>query len=42
MASNSQFIFHFLSSSLYYWVELVQDGEAEHEKLGKKDIKVID
>lgn len=24
MATNSQFIFHFLSASMHYWVELVQ------------------
>lgn len=24
---HSQFIFHFLSSSLHYWVQLVQEGE---------------
>jgi hypothetical protein len=41
MAKDSQFIFHFLSSSLHYWVELVQEGEPEPDKLGKKDCKVI-
>lgn len=42
MTAGSQFIFHFLSSSLHYWVELVQEGEQEPEKLGKKDLKVIE
>lgn len=42
MAQGSSFIFHFLSSSLYYWIELVQEGEPEAEKLGKKDVKVIE
>lgn len=42
MTAGSQFIFHFLSSSLYYWVELIQEGEQEADKMGKKDVKVID
>lgn len=42
MAQGSNFIFHFLSSSLHYWVELVQEGEPQPDKLGKKDVKVIE
>jgi hypothetical protein len=42
MSPGSQFVFHFLSSSLYYWVELVQEGEQEPNTLGKKDIKLIE
>ncbi len=41
MAKDSKFIFHFLSSSLHYWVELVQEEQPQPEKLGKKDCKVI-
>ena len=40
MAEGARFNFHFLSSSLHYWVELAQEGETE--KLGRKDVKVID
>jgi hypothetical protein len=28
MVQSSNFIFHFLSSSLHYWIELVQEGES--------------
>lgn len=42
MTKDAKFIFHFLSTSLHYWVELVQEGEPEPEKLGKKDSKVIE
>lgn len=26
MTKDSQFVFHFLSSSLHYWIELQQEG----------------
>lgn len=42
MAKDSRFIFHFLSSSLHYWIELHQEEEPEAEKMGKKDTKVIE
>jgi ornithine carbamoyltransferase len=42
MTKGSQFIFHFLSSSLHYYIELQQEGEVEPEKMGSKDIKVIE
>lgn len=31
-----------MSSSLHYWVEMQQEGDTEVEKLGTKDIKVIE
>lgn len=42
VTKGAQFVFHFLSSSLHYWVELQQEGETEPDKLGSKDIKVIE
>jgi hypothetical protein len=41
MAAGCQFIFHFLSSSLYYWVELKDPENVEEGKLSVKDAKFI-
>jgi hypothetical protein len=41
VTKGAQFVFHFLSSSLHYWVELQQEEEPEPEKLSIKDSKVI-
>lgn len=41
VSKGAQFVFHFLSSSLHYWVELQLEGEAEPDKLSPKDSKVI-
>jgi hypothetical protein len=41
MAQGSQFIFHFLSSSLHFWVELQDPEQLEPGKLSRKDAKAI-
>jgi hypothetical protein len=41
MSAGCQFIFHFLSSSLYYWVELKDPENVEEGKLSVKDAKFI-
>lgn len=41
MSKGCEFVFHFLSSSLNYWVELKDGEEVEKEKLSSKDIKYL-
>lgn len=35
------FRYHFLSKSLYYWIEIVENGETEFGKLSKNDVEKI-